>query len=91
MIYIRLAALAFALFLCVTTGLSLVLERQNNLDRYDAEVSMLEDQVSKLEETLVEMRTWAERLESDPLAWEEVARERMGYLAPGEVLVTWRP
>ena len=89
MIYIRLAALATLLFLCLSTGLSLVHGRQTNLHRYQVEVERLQAQVERLKTELAHTGEWAARLEVDPLAWEEVARERMGYLVPGEVLVTW--
>ncbi len=89
MAYIRLAALAGLLFFCLTTGLSLVHERQSNLRSYREKVARLRTEVAELSGNLEETRTWATRLETDRLAWEEVARRRMGYLVPGEVLVTW--
>ena len=40
---------------------------------------------------LEQKRNWLTRLETDPDAWEQVGREKMNYLSPGEVLITFAP
>ncbi len=89
MAFFRLIGLAGLLVVCVSMGLSLVHERQANLQTYRMEVERLSAEVESLTEELAEAKNAAARLSSDSLAWEEVARERMGYLVRGEVLVTW--
>jgi cell division protein FtsB len=49
---------------------------------------MLEAQIAALRAENVALRRRAEALRRDPAAIEAVARERLGFLRPGEILVT---
>jgi hypothetical protein len=47
--------------------------------------------ITVLENRLEDRKMWVERLETDVTAIEQVAREKMNYLGPDEVLVTFYP
>jgi cell division protein FtsB len=52
------------------------------------DAGMLEAQIAALRAENVALRRRAEALRRDPAAIEAVARERLGFLSPGEILVT---
>jgi cell division protein FtsB len=67
----------------------LPLIRQN--ERMRKEIMRLEAEKQKQEETSRELRTSIDSLKRDPKAVERLARERLGYAKPGEVVVHFEP
>ena len=67
----------------------LPLIRQNEHMR--KEIMRLDAEKQKQEETSRELRTSIDSLKRDPKAVERLARERLGYAKPGEVVVHFEP
>lgn len=81
--------LATLLLLIVVAGLTTVVERYDKFDQYRKRLIQMNYDILLLKQELESKKDWAVRLESDPTAWEQVAREKMNYLGPDELLVTF--
>ena len=57
--------------------------------RLAQEVERAHDRVEQLARERVRLRTSVQRLRSDPAAIEAVAREQLGMVRPGEIVVRW--
>jgi len=75
----------------VIVGLTTLFNRYDRVDRYDKKLYVLEYDILNLKKDLERKEVWADRLVSDHTAWEQVARDKMNYLGPDEVLVTFVP
>lgn len=78
----------FLLLLAVVLGIAvwyLPLIQQN--ERMRKEVLRLEAQVQREEETNRLLKASIEVLRNDPKAVERLARERLGYARPGEIVI----
>ncbi len=78
----------FLLLLAVVLGIAvwyLPLIQQN--ERMRKEVLRLEDQVRREEETNKVLKASIDVLRNDPKAVERLARERLGYAQPGEIVI----
>ncbi len=78
----------FLLLLAVVLGIAvwyLPLIQQN--ERMRKEVLRLEAQVQREEETNKLLKASIEVLRNDPKAVERLARERLGYAKPGEIVI----
>jgi len=79
------------IFLVFVAGVLLVgvwylpLIRQN--ERMRKEIFRLDTSIQKEEEINRELRTSIEALRHDPKAVERLARERLGYARPGEIMI----
>ena len=82
-----LAVILLVTFLCSVTSL---FNRLNDLDEYKYNLWELESDITLLHSQLEQKKEWEKRLESNPTAWEQVAREKMNYLGPDETLVTFK-
>ncbi len=71
---------AIALFYDADNGLRAVFHLQGNLEAADV-------RLDRLREERAELLLRAERLRSDPIEIETVARESLGMARPGEVIV----
>jgi cell division protein FtsB len=74
---------AFALFYDADNGL-------RALFKVKAELALTEDRLAKLWSERVELVARTERLRSDPFEIESVARESLGMVRPGELVVRLR-
>jgi len=83
--------LGFLLLFTITAGLTTLFERYDKYETYKKRLYEIEYDIVLLKQDLESKKDWARRLESDPAAWEQVAREKMNYLAPDEILVTFVP
>lgn len=81
--------LVFLLFLIVVAGLTTIVERYEKYDQYRQRLIRMNYDIVLLKQELENKKGWVRRLESDPTAWEQVAREKMNYLGPDELLVTF--
>lgn len=81
--------LALLLLLIVTAGLTTIFERYDKYDQYRKRLLQMEYDIVLLHKEIDTKKEWIRRLESDPTAWEQVAREKMNYLGPDELLVTF--
>jgi hypothetical protein len=81
--------LVLLLFLIVAAGLTTVLERYDKYNQYRQRLIRMNYDIVLLNQELASKKDWVLRLESDPTAWEQVAREKMNYLGPDELLVTF--
>ncbi len=83
------------LFLLMLAGALMVvvwylpLIREN--ERMRKEVLRLEDRIGTERETNKQLRASIEMLQNDVKAIERLARERLGYAKPGEILVHFEP
>lgn len=75
----------------VVIGLTSLFERHDKLERYKKRLAQMEHDIVLLNIELEQKKEWVERLNHDPMAWEQVAREKMNYLGPNEILVTFVP
>ncbi|MEW6238090.1 MAG: hypothetical protein AB1656_22095 [Candidatus Omnitrophota bacterium] len=75
----------------VVVGLATLVNRYDRVDRYDKKLYLLEYDILNLKKDVERKKIWAARLVSDHTAWEQVARDKMNYLGPDEVLVTFVP
>ena len=57
------------------------------LVRLETEIESRRAENAAREDELVSIRAWADSLVSNPWAIERVARERYGFVRPGEILV----
>jgi len=79
------------IFLVFIAGILLVaiwylpLIKQN--ERYRKEILRLDNLVQKEEENGKQLRTSIDALRFDPKAVERLARERLGYVKPGETVI----
>jgi len=78
-----LAGAAFALLYDADNGLRAVFSVKAELARAD-------DRLAKLWEERVDLVARSERLRSDPFEIESVARESLGMVRPGEIVVRLR-
>ncbi len=85
--WVLLLSLSSIIFL----GMTSLFNRYERVECFRNRLHMLEYDIQILKEKIEDKKIWVERLETDPAAWEQVARERMNYLAPDEVLVTFIP
>ncbi len=83
--------LLLCLVLVTVGGFTSLFNRNEWVDRYRERLYMLKYDIAVLEKDLEQKKEWLERLKADPTAWEQVAREKMNYLGPDEVLVTFVP
>lgn len=83
--------LGFLLVFTIAVGLTTLFERYDKYETYKKRLYAMEYDIVLLKQDLESKKEWAGRLESDPAAWEQVAREKMNYLAPDEILVTFVP
>lgn len=81
------AALVFTLTICI----SALISRYDKVDSFRLRLYQLEYDIAGLEKEKQEKIQWLDRLEHDPAAWEQVAREKMNYLGADEVLVNFSP
>lgn len=81
--------LLLLLFLVVAAGLTTIIERYEKYDQYRQRLIRMNYDIVLLKQELVDKQGWVRRLESDPTAWEQVAREKMNYLGPDELFVTF--
>jgi len=79
---LALAACAAILLLDFETGLL-------PMARLADEVERSRDRVEQLEGEFARLRRRVQRLRSEPAAVEAVAREQLGMLRPGEIVVRW--
>ena len=81
----------FAIFLFIVAGILLVavwylpLIRQN--ERYRQRVLGLDAQIQKEDQTAKQLQASRDALRTNPKAVERLARERLGYARPGEIIV----
>ncbi len=83
--------LTIAFISIVIIGLTALFNRYDRLERYKEKLYYMENDVQLLKNELDRKEIWVKRLESDPTAWEQVARDKMNYLGPEEILVTFVP
>lgn len=83
--------LFFLLLFIVAAGTTTLFERYDKYDQYRDRLICMEYDISLLHQELEQKKEWLQRLKSDPTAWEQVAREKMNYLRPDELLVTFAP
>ncbi len=81
--------LLLLLVVVIAVGLATVFDRYEEYDQYRQRLIRMEYDIFLLQEELKDKKEWAQRLENDPTAWEQVAREKMNYLGPDELLVTF--
>ena len=78
----------FLLFIAGLLGVAVwylpLIERN---ERMRKEILRLDDQVQKQEELSKYLRASIETLRRDPKAVERLARERLGYAKPGEIII----
>ncbi len=79
---LALAACAAILLRDLETGLV-------PLARLAEEVERTHDRIEQLDRERARLRTRVRRLRGDPDAIEDVAREQLGMLRPGEIVVRW--
>ncbi len=79
------------LLLTLGIGLASLVNRYDRMDDYKQKLTRLEYDILLLNQDLEQKKAWVERLKKDPTAWEQVARDKMNYLGPNEVLVTFIP
>ena len=81
------------LLLCLTAVVAMasLFKRYERVDSYKVKLAYMEYDIAVLENDLVRQRKWAERLQGDLIALEQVAREKMNYLGPDEVLLSFYP
>ncbi|MDX9755098.1 MAG: hypothetical protein RBU29_14125 [bacterium] len=84
---------ALMLLLLLTIGGSFIslYNRYERVDRYKLRLSHMEHDIRALNEELLKKQDWAGRLQNDLTALEQVARDKMNYLGPDEILVTFYP
>lgn len=58
-----------------------------DLTAYRARVAALSEQIEATERRSVLLEAQIERLKSDPVTWQWLARNELGLVAPGEILV----
>jgi cell division protein FtsB len=75
----------------VICGLTTLFDRHEKFERYKKRLDRMEYDITLLQNELDSKKNWIQRLESDKLALEQVAREKMNYLGPNEILVTFVP
>lgn len=81
--------LAFVMISCA--GLSALFYRQDRVEQVLHQAYLLEFDIQLLKREKAKQEAWRDRMISDPMAWEQTAREKMNYLRPEEVLVTFAP
>jgi cell division protein FtsB len=59
----------------------------NRNERMRKEILRLEMQVQKEEETGKQLKASVDALKDDPRAFERLAREKLGYAKPGEIVI----
>jgi cell division protein FtsB len=59
----------------------------NRYERMRKEILRLEMQVQKEEETGKQLKASVDALKDDPRAVERLAREKLGYAKPGEIVI----
>lgn len=72
-------------------GVGTLFNRYERVETYRKLLFSLEKDIWLLEKELEDKKVWVTRLETDPMAWEQVGREKMNYLAPNEVLIRFVP
>lgn len=84
---------AMLVILIVTTviGLSALITRYDRVEVDKSEERQLAFEIQQLKREKEVKTGWLARLDDDPAAWEQVAREKMNYLRGEEVLVTFSP
>lgn len=75
----------------VVVGLASLFNRYDKFDLYQNRLYYLEYDIVRLKAELEQKKIWVDRLKTDPTVWEQVAREKMNYLGPNEILVTFVP
>ncbi|MBI1387319.1 MAG: hypothetical protein GC154_02590 [bacterium] len=83
--------LLFSLCMTLAACASMLVHRYDRVDQYKLKLYQLECDLVALQLEKDQKDAWLERLQTDPSAWEQVAREKMNYLGPDEVLVTFAP
>jgi len=81
------------ILLAVTVGLAMasLFNRYDRVDHFKNRLIRMEYDINVCKHDLKQKQLWAERLQSDLTALEQVARDKMNYLGPDEVLVTFSP
>ena len=79
------------LALTIVVGLTVLCHRYDQVHEYRSVLFRLSYDIAVLEKKQAQMEKWAQSLVTDPAAWEQVAREKMNYLEPDEVLITFVP
>ena len=75
----------------VIVGLTTLFNRYDQVDRYKVLLNRLEYDINCLKKDMEQKQEWIARLQNDPTAWEQVARDKMNYLGPNEMLITFIP
>ena len=83
--------LLILLFGTVVVSMTALFKRYEHVDRLKSRLVRMEYDIAILKNDLKSKSEWVERLQQDRSAFEQVAREKMNYLGPNEVLVTFSP
>lgn len=75
----------------IVLGLTALVNRYERVNQSRQQLIHLDYDIQMLQQDIDQKRVWLSRLQSDPNTWEQVAREKMNYLDPVEVLVTFVP
>lgn len=83
--------LMLLLILTVCSAFVSLYTRYDRVDRYKERLGRMEYDIKALSVELNKKKDWSVRLQNDLTALEQVARDKMNYLGPDEVLVTFYP
>ena len=83
--------LLLGLVVCILLSVTALFNRYDQVDKYKTLLIRLEYDITNLQKEVNRKNEWIVRMESDPTAWEQVARDKMNYLGPNEMLITFVP
>jgi hypothetical protein len=83
--------LLLLLIIFVLFGFTTLFHRYEQVDSYKRLLNQIEYDIDFLQKEKNQKLEWSARLKEDPTAWEQVARDKMNYLGPNEVLITFVP
>lgn len=70
---------------------SIILQTWRELDHFEARAARLEARLEQAEKEFIQKETYHSRLMQDPEFLERVARERLGFTKPDEVIFRFTP
>ncbi|RJP25803.1 MAG: hypothetical protein C4527_16525 [Candidatus Omnitrophota bacterium] len=83
--------LLFLVIGILSAGMTAIFNRYDRVDCFQNRLLLLEYDIRVLQQDIEKKKEWCLHLQNDVTAWEQVARERMNYLMPDEILVTFAP